>query len=660
MAETGAEVVIRDHAGNEHVFPAGFDPTKAIMIVQQRNLAAGLTPLGDETASVPADTWSKGFHQSLNDQAKASMAGGTDLGVGRLPATVVGLAEGIPSGAIKGAVEMVKLPFTLLKGVVGGTASLLADPEGTLTRLLDGATSLPAAAKKQLEDARTLYQNDPEQFAKAVGELGGATAGGELTGSALGGMTKPTLRLTGKGMQYAGEHPFVARMSGGAMLGRGVLKGDPTTMAAGVATMALPKFLTTTGKALRELGGEDLSETLPSGARTIDMPSGARSIRVSPPRGAATPRQPIGMGETPVTETRLPSGARTLDVDASGLPVENTPPPMGSGYRTATPGSETGPAPYRTAARTAQRAEDLAKKAEDLKKRTVGMDTEETITSSESGITSDGERITARKTYSPAEEEGAIEEKPIMVGGRMIDPNNPETRRLYDQALQAQSGAPIGPSIRVGRPAPPVSSVEQAIEDAQRGYTGAERRAATGTSPTGVERRTAASTSGQPPSVAERAADLRAEGIQPPASKPEGAAMVNKAVQDARNGSVRTSPPSTASQILKGVKDPIKGATDDEIIALRTKHGAEEAGTLLANDPRFQNMPKTQRTNSIRTLAGDEAGLLPTSAQKDIDVKLNKMGSQEAAAYLAKAPNATAYNYIAKRMKKLGLLVDEE
>lgn len=137
--------------------------------------------------------------------------------------------------------------------------------------------------------------------------------------------------------------------------------------------------------------------------------------------------------------------------------------------------------------------------------------------------------------------------------------------------------------------------------------------------------------------------------------------MVNKAIQDARAGSVRTSPPpSTASKILAGVKDPIKGATDEEIIALRTKHGAEEAGTMLANDPRFRNVPKTQRTNSIRTLAGDEAGLLPTSAQKDIDLKLKKMGPKAAAEYLAKAPNATAYNYISKQMKVLGLLVDEE
>jgi hypothetical protein len=607
------------------------------------------------TASVPEGTWSEGFHQSLKDQAKASMAGGTDFGVGRLPATVVGLAEGIPTGAVKGAVEMLKLPYTLLKGVVGGTASLLTDPEGTLTRLRDSAANLPAAAKQQLNDAIALYQNDPEQFAKAAGELGGAVAGGNVAGSALEGMAKPTLRLTGKGMQYAGEHPFVARMSGGAMLGRGVLKGDPATAAAGVATMALPKFLTTTGKALRELGGEDLSETLPSGTRTLDMPSGARSIRVSPPRGAATPRQPIGLGETPVTETRLPSGTRTLDVDASGLPVpvDSNPPPMGSGYRTATPGSETGPAPYRSAARTAQRTEDLAKKAEDLKKRTAGMDTEETITSSESGVTPEGERITARKTYSPAE--------PVEPSGDGLD-----NQTIMGQAPGTPGHAAMvaklrAASVRLGRPVPPVSSVEQAVEDAQRGYTGTERRAATGASPTGAERRVATPTSDQPLSVAERAADLRAEGIESPASKPEGAAMVNKAVQDARAGSVRTSPPpSSVNKVLQGVKDPIKGATDNEIIALRTKHGAEEAGTLLANDPRFKDMPKTQRTNAIRTLAGDEAGLLPTSAQKDIDLKLKKMGPKAAAEYLAKAPNATAYNYISKQMKVLGLLVDEE
>lgn len=108
-------------------------------------------------------------------------------------------------------------------------------------------------------------------------------------------------------------------------------------------------------------------------------------------------------------------------------------------------------------------------------------------------------------------------------------------------------------------------------------------------------------------------------------------------------------------------------ATDDEIIALRTEHGAEEAGTKLANDPRFKGLSKTERTNAIRSLAKDEAGLLPASAQRTIDQTLAKMQnltpdqrSVMAKAYLAKAPNAVAYKYIAKQMKQLGLLVDEE
>ncbi len=131
-------------------------------------------------------------------------------------------------------------------------------------------------------------------------------------------------------------------------------------------------------------------------------------------------------------------------------------------------------------------------------------------------------------------------------------------------------------------------------------------------------------------------------GVEAPVA-PKEAAVTDAA----KRQGVRVSPPKPTP--------PTTGASIDEIIALRTEHGAEEAGTKLANDPRFRGLSKTERTNAIRDIAGDQAGLLPAAAQKEIDKKIAKLvndlgistaSKAEAKNYLAKAPNATAYNYV--------------
>ncbi len=563
MADT--DVIIRDHAGNEHVFPAGFDPTKAADIVKQQNVAAGRSPLGDQPASVPADTFSTGFHEGLK---KEPIAGG-----------LVGFGEGLPGGLVKGAWDTITFPITAAKTLVGGTAALLSDPVGTLTKARDTIEGLPAAAKKAFDDAITLASTDPEAWGKAVGDTTGAVEGGVLASRIP---VKPGIRLTGKAMQAAGEHPFAARMSGGAMLGRGVLKGDPATAAAGVATMALPKLLTTTGKALREFSGEDLSGAIPSGARNIDIDASKikGGIRVQPPAGTVRP-QPAGGGATGATV----SAEATDGLESQVL----------AGKRPGTP----------------EHAAMLQKlRSQQGSVRTAG------------GMTSTG---------------------PVDAAGRPL--GGTTTPVATAAPVSGPQGVPTAATAPAAseRAAAATAANPRAVAPKAAKFIGMQDDGLGGQFPlfnVPVE-----GGGGMTTVSAEKA---RTMGFS--AEVPEGGTKPVVAVTP-KAPSIRTQPPAASSG---------PGASAADIIALRTEHGAEEAGTKLANDPRFRGLSKTERTNAIRDIAGDEAGLLPSGAQRDIDAKLEKMGPQEAKAYLAKAPNATAYNYIAKQMKVLGLLVDEE
>lgn len=530
------------------------------------------------TASVPDDTFSKGFHEGLK---KEPVAGG-----------LVGFGEAFPAGLAKGAWDTIKFPLTAIKGIVGGTAALATDPVGTLTSLRDSIVDLPAHAKKAFDDAIELASTDPEGWGKAVGTVTGGIEGGIATSRIP---LKPGIRVAGKAMQYAGEHPFVARMSGGAMVGRGMIKGDPLTIGAGVATMGVPALLTKTGKALREFSGEDLSTALPSGARTIDVGDTSKlgkGVRLAPPQGPA----PVGAGRVayggPAAEVApalKESGARTIDVgDISGL---ETPAPVGAapveGVRTAIPGSSTGPAPYRPAARAAQKAEDLATKAAELKKQTATMETAGSrITTSETGVTEGGERVTSSKTFKPAGGEGegaaAAGEKPIMVGGRMIDPNNPDTRRLYDLALKAQTeGTPGAAGVRLSGAQRRGTPLQTAMQDATEAEVNAN-----------------AAVRGTPGDVPATPAAQRLEAERKAVTK-----------------GVRMAPPATdtADDLFTRMKDH---RADIERLGTHEDSGglgldAEDTGVALKKQyPEvYQGFSKDQMTTAVRTLRQGESGL---------------------------------------------------
>lgn len=87
------------------------------------------------------------------------------------------------------------------------------------------------------------------------------------------------------------------------------------------------------------------------------------------------------------------------------------------------------------------------------------------------------------------------------------------------------------------------------------------------------------------------------------------------------------------------------------ITLLREQYGAEQAGRLLRTHKLFAGIKPVERTNLIRSIMGDEAGLMPQTPQAAMDAAMENMSLSEQRAYLAKAPNAAAYKYIASRLR---------
>lgn len=545
-----------------------------------------------------------------------------------------GFVGGVPGG-LWGAVSG---PFDVAKRVITDTVNAAkGDPSFTQSKeFLDSLSGL----KDKWEKASASERGE------MVGNLVGGFAGGAAEGAIVGKPNlaiKPSIRMVGKGLEYAGDHPFAARMSGGAMLATGLYLGNPEMMVGGTAAMAAPALLTKAGRSLRELGGEDLSEKMPSSAtQNFDL----KGNRVAPAKPVPGPpaipstsrssgyRIGYGSGQppTPVAADRLPSGSRTLDVgDISGLtPSLATAPAPAGGFRIASPGSPTGPAPYRPAAKAAVRAEEAdtalagktaanAERLAEIERRKAGTTAQPpTVSESLSAQTPDGGRASSSIRYTrpkPGVGDGAdgatddLASQVFDVHGQKVRPGTPAHTKIMEAMRRQQTPAVDAAGRDLGTTVPPVAakpvSGPQGVPAAAAGADASDRAA-----------------------VASTANPRRTEGT------------------------VRQAPPK--------VTPPADGASNADIIALRTEHGAEEAGTKLASDPRFAGMTKIERTNAIRAIAGDEAGLAPTSMQRDIDTKLKGMSAADAAAYRAKAPNAVAYKYITAQMKKLGLDEGEE
>lgn len=246
MADEQTGVIIVDAQGNEHHFPAGFDPTKAAGIVRESTNT--VKPVG---ATEP-DTYLEG-----------ALKGGMEGAIGGAK----GFTKGIVPGAAHGVVNSLMAIPALAKGLLGtaiGTKNLITDPENTLREAAASIKGMPGKAADAINSALALAAKDPEAFGKAVGDVTGQTMVGIAGARALPLAPKPIARAAGSLMEQVGtKGAWPIRMMGAHQLG----SGDPF----GLLTMAMPGGLKSGGQALQKFGGADTAKGLPSGARAINV-----------------------------------------------------------------------------------------------------------------------------------------------------------------------------------------------------------------------------------------------------------------------------------------------------------------------------------------------------------------------------------------------------
>jgi hypothetical protein len=100
------------------------------------------------------------------------------------------------------------------------------------------------------------------------------------------------------------------------------------------------------------------------------------------------------------------------------------------------------------------------------------------------------------------------------------------------------------------------------------------------------------------------------------------------------------------------VSTPEKPALQSKVQELSGKgHGAEEIADQLKDDPALKGKSKTERINLVREARGGPSGEMPGRAKQAIDQALAKLKTaDEKRAYLMRAPNAAAYDYIKGRI----------
>ena len=160
-----------------------------------------------------------------------------------LRAMLVGGSEGV----VKGVGSAITAPWDMAKGAILDAISMSKgeSPENAKA-FLDSIHDLP----------KRWNEGGPRERAEIVGTMLGQ-AGTSGAAARFGpGSAKGVIRTVGRGVQYAGEHPFATRMAGGAMAATGLYHGDPGLMAAGIGATAIPPVLKSAGQKLRIAGGE--------------------------------------------------------------------------------------------------------------------------------------------------------------------------------------------------------------------------------------------------------------------------------------------------------------------------------------------------------------------------------------------------------------------
>jgi hypothetical protein len=440
-----------------------------------------------------------------------------------------------------------------------------------------------------------------------MGDISSLLLPSGLPSRALYEMVRPGIRFAGRGLVAAGEHPNLERIAGGSLLATGIWRGNPEMVALGAGVTAIPPILTKTGNALLRFAGEDVSKALPSGTRTLNVGDISRlsgDIRVGPPgpsRGAriAGPAESIQPGDVPAVLAE--------------------------------------PAPYRAATKAAVKADEVATAAEakvtanrarlaEIERRKAGLVSKKpTVSESLSATTPEGGRASSSVRFAPPKKVDLVPAGPppiTLPGGQVLQrSDNPV---IYD-AIQAERTRNVG-RLRETPPQTPPSALPDAPGRDVGRVVDPERRTLTGTSPTGTERRAA---------NARALAEQEGEGIVPPTRDVNGAAQVDAAVQQARQGGVRTTPPAPKERPLDLSKFITEHA--DEIEHLSTPEGGGFNADRLTTELRRQypgsvlhDYPAEDVTHAIGATRQGPRGLMPAGQVKgkfglaDIEARYGK------------------------------------
>jgi hypothetical protein len=155
--------------------------------------------------------------------------------------------QGGTEGLFHGALGALTAPWDLAKGTVLDTLSLVKGetPENAKA-FLEGLGEIP----------QQWSQGGVRERAEMLGNLLGGSVTGVGTAKAVPLSAPAAARTVGKGLQYIGEHPFPAHISGATGVGTGIMTGRPELVAAGMAAQAVPYAANKAGQALRIWGGE--------------------------------------------------------------------------------------------------------------------------------------------------------------------------------------------------------------------------------------------------------------------------------------------------------------------------------------------------------------------------------------------------------------------
>ena len=481
MAEDRGFVIV-DENGVEHPFPAGTSPERAAQSLRLHREAT--RPLSEPTS------FSEGFHKALKNEP---VAGG-----------LVGFAEGLPQGVAGSIGAIAHSPIDILNAMVStakGAERLSKDPVGTLSEAYESVKNMPGSTFESIRNGlahfRDLAATDPEAFGKAVGNATGEVGTGLATMGASRVIPKPLARTVGQGLATVGKKAEWPLWITGAHQLAG---GNPM----GFVTLGMPSALKSTGTGLVHLGG---------GQTLAEVATAEKAAKTA---AKAAKEEAKALSKTP-----MPSGARELDFGDLG-PIRMQPPGVAATVDSATgiPITGSAPAPYRTSAKAAVKAEEEAATATRLRaeREAAGLKPQEpTFTTSEAA---GGERKTTRyknpneKSAAAVDAEDKLVQQTMRANRGMSEAKAREAvRAATGQSEPLVTGGPERPTIRVTPPGKPIvrgrqsspalkevtDRVDRQIMEAEaaKGVPNnpvaqaleAERRSVEGVSPTGTERR---------------------------------------------------------------------------------------------------------------------------------------------------------------------------